>query len=222
MKASEKIRILLVDDHMVVRKGLGLVLGEASDMEVVGEAENGEEAIYLSKKLKPDIILMDVKMEGMCGKVATQMIVRHHQTVRVICLSTFANKDIIENMLEAGACGYLLKDVSAHDLTAAIRRVHNGEILTPECLADPTNEQIPETPVAKPAEEYSQLGEQQRKVLAFMTKGLTNPEIAAQMGVSVSTVRYHVSAILRKLDVSNRSEAVAVAVGSELVRSGDF
>lgn len=222
MTQSKIIRILLVDDHMVVRKGLALVLGEVPDMEVVGEAENGEEAVFLSKKLKPDIILMDVKMEGMSGKLATQLIVEHHQSVCIIGLSTFANRDIVEGMIDAGACGYLIKDISAANLTSSIRRIFCGEILIPDGLLEATYKQNESKLKSKAVEEFALFGNQQKKVLAFMSKGLTNPEIAEMLGVSVSTARYHVSAILRKLDVSNRSEAVAMAINFNLIQPEDF
>lgn len=222
MKQSKIIRILLVDDHMIVRKGLALVLGEMPDMEVVGEAENGEEAIYLSKTLKPDIILMDVKMNGMSGKLATQLIVEHHRFVRIIGLSTFANRDIIKDMIDAGASGYLIKDISAANLTLAIRRIFNGEEIIPNALLKPANGKNDCTLESKVTEDFYLLGEQQKKVLAFMSKGLTNPEIAEMLGVTVSTARYHVSAILRKLDVSNRSEAVAIAISFDLIQTNDI
>lgn len=222
MKQSKIIRILLVDDHMIVRKGLALVLGEMPDMEVVGEAENGEEAIYLSKTLKPDIILMDVKMNGMSGKLATQLIVEHHRFVRIIGLSTFANRDIIKDMIDAGASGYLIKDISAANLTLAIRRIFNGEEIIPNALLKPANGKNDRTLESKVTEDFYLLGEQQKKVLAFMSKGLTNPEIAEMLGVTVSTARYHVSAILRKLDVSNRSEAVAIAISFDLIQTNDI
>ena len=221
MMPSNTISILLVDDHMVVRKGLGLVLGEEPGFSVIGEAESGEEAVYLCRKLNPDIVLMDVKMDGMGGAKATQVIAQHHKSARVIGLSTFANRDVVTGMLDAGARGYLLKDISATDLIAAIRRVYHGEILLSDELQAASSDQMPELAHHNPDDDVSELGEQQKRVLALMTKGLTNPEIAGQVGISISTVRYHVSAILRKLDVSNRSEAVALAVRLDLVSAED-
>lgn len=218
MKDEKTIKVLLVDDHMVVRKGLGLVLNEAVGVCVVGEAESGEEALFLCKELKPDVILMDVKMEGMGGIEATRMIVQHHRTVKVIGLSTFANQKIISGMIGSGARGYLLKDISAADLIDAIQRVNSGETLLPDEYSI-----VPEnTSPSLPIDDIPPLGAQQRRILALMTKGLTNPEIAIQVDISVSTVRYHVSAILKKLDVSNRSEATALAVRLDIVAFDDF
>ena len=219
---SKIIRILLVDDHMVVRRGIMHVLSEVSDFSTIGEAENGEEALFLSTKLKPDIVLMDVQMSGMGGIEATRMIVQHHSSARVIGLSTFANRESVSGMIEAGACGYLLKNISADELTDAIRRVHGGEIIIPTEL--PEN-RVREPEIADIGDDLGQadtLGIQQKKVLRLMTKGFTNPEIAEHLGISSPTARYHVSAILRKLDVSNRSEAVALAIRLNLIDADDF
>ncbi len=222
METSKEIRVLLVDDHLVVRKGLLHVLNAADEINVVGEAENGEEALYLCQKLQPDIILMDVKMAGLGGVETARLIAQHHQASRIIGLSTFAQPDIIHSMISAGAKGYLLKDVSATELANAIRKVHGGEMHVPEDLPDPKS-MIDEFDASsdKP-EKQIELGEQQKKVLALMTKGFTNPEIAEKLGLSSPTARYHVSAILRKLDVSNRSEAVAMAIRMNLISSSDF
>jgi DNA-binding NarL/FixJ family response regulator len=216
------VRLLLVDDHLVVRKGLVHVLGTEADIEIVGEASSGEEALYLSQQLKPDVILMDIKMEGMGGIDTTRMIVQHHGSAKVIGLSTFASDDIISDMKDAGASGYLLKDVSAGSLTDTILRIHGGEKIFPHNA--PAVSAEPEISVAVPVHsgQLGELGSQQRRVLALMTKGLTNPEIAEQLGISTPTARYHVSAILRKLDVSNRSEAVALAIQTNLVSSVDI
>ena len=222
MDVNNEIKILLVDDHMVVRKGLRMVIAEASDLSVVGEAENGEEAIYLSRKLKPDVVLMDVKMDGMDGTEVTSLIAQHHGAVRVIGLSTFADQHTIETMIHAGARGYLFKDVSSAELTDAIRRVHAGEVLFPDDF-EPTGQSEEALEASNDAPKNATLlGDQQRRVLALMTKGLTNPEIADQLNISISTARYHVSAILRKLDVSNRSEAVGMALRLNLISSDDI
>ncbi len=219
--SAEPIQILLVDDHMVVRKGLVHVLGSADGIDIVGEAESGEEALYLIQKLKPDVVLMDIKMDGMGGIEATRMISQHHGTARIIGISTFSNREVVEGILDAGANGFLLKDVSASELLETIRKVHDGEVLRPHHLLSQPEKPDEPAPVAVRSEDAPQLGKQQKRVLALMTKGLTNPEIAEQLGVSRPTARYHVSAILRKLDVSNRSEAVAMAIRENLVGQDD-
>lgn len=222
MILTDPIRVLLVDDHLVVRKGLVHVLNAVRHIEVVGEAENGEEALYLGQKLKPDVIVMDVKMEGMGGVEATKLIAEHHPNSRILALSTFAQPDIVGAMMEAGAKGYLLKDVSAAELSEAIVRVYQGEVLKPGTPSKNISVQLEPTEEIDFADIHTGLGEQQKKVLALMTKGFTNPEIAEKLDISTTTARYHVSAILRKLDVSNRSEAVAVAIRSNLVDADDF
>ena len=222
MGENSKIKILLVDDHMIVRRGLRLVIAEAPDLMVVGEAENGEEAVYLSRKLKPDVILMDVKMDGIDGVEVTSLIAQYHEAVRVIGLSTFADQGTINRMINAGAHGYLLKDVSAEELGEAIRRVYSGEVILPEGLPDTSQPDEDSQASLEKTRNATLLGEQQRRVLALMTKGLTNAEIAAQLAISNSTARYHVSAILRKLDVSNRSEAVGMALSLGLVDRDDI
>ena len=218
---TDTIRLLIVDDHLVVRKGICHVLNSADGIDVVGEAEHGEEGLFLCQKLKPDLVLMDVKMGGIGGIEATRLFKQYYQQVKVIGLSTFAQSDIVNAMMEAGASGYLLKDISASELSDSIRRIHTGETILPELGLDENIESSnPSSGV--PADAGIELGEQQRKVLALMTKGFTNPEIAGQLGISSPTARYHVSAILRKLDVSNRSEAVALAISLKLVRPEDF
>jgi DNA-binding NarL/FixJ family response regulator len=222
MTLTDPIRVLLVDDHLVVRKGLVHVLNAVRHIEVVGEAENGEEALYLGQKLKPDVIVMDVKMEGMGGVEATKLIAEHHPSSHILALSTFSQPDIVGAMMEAGAKGYLLKDVSAAELSEAIVRVYQGEVLKPGTPSENILVQLEPTEEIDFADIHTGLGEQQKKVLALMTKGFTNPEIAEKLDISTTTARYHVSAILRKLDVSNRSEAVAVAIRSNLVDADDF
>lgn len=222
MTLTDPIRVLLVDDHLVVRKGLVHVLNAVRHIEVVGEAENGEEALYLGQKLKPDVIVMDVKMEGMGGVEATKLLTEHHPNSRILALSTFSQPDIVGAMMDAGAKGYLLKDVSAAELSEAIVRVYQGELLMPGTPSEHVSVQLEPTEEIDFADIHTGLGEQQKKVLALMTKGFTNPEIAEKLDISTTTARYHVSAILRKLDVSNRSEAVAVAIRSNLVDADDF
>lgn len=222
MAQTEDIRIMLVDDHMVVRKGLFHVLDSIEGLSVVAEAESGEEALYLCRKLKPDVVIMDVKMEGVSGIEATRLIALHHPSARILGLSTFAHRDVVLEMLAAGAHGYLLKDVSAGDLAKSVRRIHAGETLPmPDLNESPDAE--PQSSLKRETQEpLVEMGEQQMRVLALMTKGFTNPEIATHMCVSLSTARYHVSAILQKLDVSNRSEAVAFAIRTNLVDENDI
>lgn len=217
MTRINDIRILIVDDHMVVRKGLVHVLDTILGMTVIAEAESGEEAIFLCQKLKPDMVIMDVKMEGMGGIEAIRLIAQHHPLIRILGLSTFASQEVVSQVLSAGAHGYLLKDVSAQTLAKSIQLIQSGETLPlPDLYISPNNAT---SPYAKGElnEPIVKMGEQQKKVLALMSKGFTNPDIAAHLNISLPTARYHVSAILQKLDVSNRAEAVAFAIRTNLV-----
>lgn len=203
--AEAPIRLLLVDDHLVVRKGIEQVLANAPNINIVGEAECGERALAICARLKPDIVLMDIQMKGMSGIDTTRALLNTHTQTRVIGLSTFADRVTVSDMIEAGARGYLLKDVSASEIITTIHRVHTGEILVPQALLSSNN-------ITSPTEQLPELGTQQKRVLALMSKGFTNPEIASTLNISTPTARYHVSAILQKLNVSKRSEAVAFAI----------
>lgn len=208
----EEIRILVVDDHPVVRHGLVGLLRNAPDFAVVGEAENGEEALFLCQKLRPDIALMDVRMQGMGGIAATEAIRRFHTNVRVIGLSSFADEQMARTLIARGAHGVLSKAIDGVTLIDAIRRIHGGETLI--WLDSETAAAAPAS--AQPLPEHA-LAAQQRRVLALLTQGCTNNEIAQHLGISMPTARYHVSAILLKLGVANRVEAAAMAVRDGLV-----
>ncbi len=212
---TDRIRILIADDHMMVRAGLVQMLERGTEIEIVGEATTGEEAIHLAQQVRPDIVLMDVRMQGLDGIEATRAISQAETAKAVIGLSTFSDPEQINAMRDAGARGYVLKEALTEDILHAIRHVHQGGSLFPENIP-----QVVET-TRLPTNETPDIGVQQRRILALMTKGLTNPEIAGQLGTSRATVSYHVSAILRKLDVSNRAEAVALAVRNALVSDQD-
>lgn len=216
---SEPVRILLVDDHMVVRAGLAQVIASVPGLIVVAEAENGEEALMQCQRHQPDIALMDVRMQGMGGIAATEAIGKYHPKVVVIALSSFSDPSTVARMLAAGARGFLPKSVSAQALSDAIYKVHDGEtVVDSSCL--------PQAATAfastRHTNEDLELSAQQRRVLALLTKGYTNPEIARYLNISMPTARYHVSAILVKLDVSNRAEAAAMAIRNRLVGNSDF
>jgi DNA-binding NarL/FixJ family response regulator len=214
---TDPIRILIVDDHQIVRKGLVQLFTDCAGMEVVGEAASGVEALALSPKLRPDIVFMDLKMNGLSGIETTRALYISGTVGAIIGLSTFSDAANIQAMREAGAMGYVPKDALADEILDAARRVHAGETVFPEL---PDYETAGQNPSGLST--AAQLGVQQKRVLALMTKGLTNPEIAQQLDVSRTTISYHVSAILRKLEVSNRSEAVAVALQEGVIGNGDF
>jgi NarL family two-component system response regulator LiaR len=205
---------MLVDDHTVVRSGLGAFLTAFDDFELVGEAASGERAVLLSQQVKPDVVLMDLMMPGMDGATATKLIRENHPEIQVIALTSFKEKELVEKALQAGAIGYLLKDVSADELANAIRSAAAGKpTLAPE--AAQVLIQSTRAPVSKPGID---LTEREREVLAHMIDGLNNNQIAEQLVVSVSTVKFHVSSILSKLNAVSRTEAVSIALQNHLVK----
>jgi len=212
MSESGPIRVLLVDDHAVVRSGLSAFLLAFDDLELVGEASSGEEAVRLCDRLQPDVVLMDLVMPGMDGAQATRAIRDKCPAIQVIALTSFKEQELVEGAMEAGAIGYLLKNVSADELAGAIRAAHAGRpTLAPEAaqaLIQATRE---------PQKIGFDLTQREREVLALLVQGLNNPEIAERLVVSRSTAKFHVSSILSKLGVASRTEAVALAVKEGLL-----
>ncbi len=217
MNESTPIRVLLVDDHAVVRSGLGAFLLAFDDLDLIGEASGGEEALRLCEQLQPDVVLMDLVMPGMDGAAATQAIRERCPQVQVIALTSFKEKELVEGAMQAGAIGYLLKDVSADELADAIRAGHAGRpTLAPEAaqaLIQATRE---------PPRPGFDLTQREGEVLALLAEGLTNPAIAERLVMSRSTVKFHVSNILSKLGVSSRTEAVALALQHNLIDGPDI
>jgi NarL family two-component system response regulator LiaR len=213
MSEEKVIRVLLVDDHAVVRSGLGTFLLVYDDLELVGEASGGEQAVMLCEKLQPDVVLMDLVMPEVDGATATRLIRERFPHIQVIALTSFKEKDLVEGALQAGAIGYLLKNVSADELAGAIRAAHAGRpTLAPEAT------QVLIRAATAPPEPGYDLTERETEILALMVEGMNNPEIAEELVVSRSTVKFHVSNILSKLGVSSRTEAVALAVQKKLVK----
>ena len=209
---SQPIRVMLVDDHTMVRRGLATFLKVFDDLQLVGEAESGEAAIQLCAEVLPDVILMDMALPMMDGATATRAIRKHFPQVQVIALTSFKEGKIIRNALEAGAIGYLLKDVSADELVRAIRAAHAGRAtLSPEAA-----QALVETANQPPAPGLD-LTEREREVLTLMIEGLNNTQIAGRLTVSPSTIKSHVSNILSKLGVASRTEAVTLALRQRIV-----
>jgi NarL family two-component system response regulator LiaR len=212
MTQSNPIRVVLVDDHAVVRSGLGAFLLAFDDLELVGEAGSGEEAVRLCEQVQPDVILMDLVMPGMDGAAATRAIRERCPQVQVIALTSFKEDELVQGALQAGAISYLLKNVSADELADAIRAAHAGRpTLAPEAA------QALVQAASHPPPPGHDLTPREREVLALMVEGLSNPQIAERLVVSRSTVKFHVSSILSKLGVDGRTEAVALAVQNHLV-----
>ncbi len=206
------IKILLVDDHAVVRSGLSKFLMVNKDLKLVGEAADGGEAVQKVSLHKPDVVLMDLMMPGVDGITATREIHQKYPSVKVIALTSFAEQNMVQGALQAGAIGYLQKNVTARELGNAIRAAHEGKMtLSPEAT------QVLANSVAQPQIQGEQLTERERDVLKCMVDGLNNNEIATALVVSLGTVKFHISNIFHKLGVDSRVEAVKLAIEQKLV-----
>jgi len=202
---NDLIRILICDDHFVVRQGLNALLVPRNGMQVVGEAATGREAVELACTLQPDVILMDMLMPEMDGPEAIRRIKQENPQARILVLTSFGESSQVSVAIRAGALGYLLKDSSPDDLFHAIRSVYRGNLVLPQALA--TELMQPQPAAAAPG----QLTERETDVLRMLALGQSNKEIARKLNISATTVRSHVSNILMKLNVSNRTQAVLVA-----------
>lgn len=210
------IRVLIADDHHVVRRGLVFFLKTQKDIEIVGEAKNGEEAVELAKKLQPDIVLMDLVMPVMDGIEATREIKKSVPNVEILMLTSFSDQEHVIPAIEAGAAGYQLKDIEPDELVEAIRRTVRGEkTLHPKATTHLfqrfTQKDTKEDP-------FSVLTNREKEVLQEIAKGKSNKEIAASLFITEKTVKSHVSHILAKLNVADRTQAALFAVKHGLVK----
>lgn len=213
MTASTPIRVIAVDDHVILRSGIRLLLLTLDDIELVGEAHDGEEALRLCDALRPDVVLMDMVMPGMDGAATTRAIKQRHPQVQIVVLSSFADPDLVSKATQAGVSGYLLKGATRQELAEAIRAAHAGEFAIGASVGQKSREAI----LRMPPETGSDLTERQREVLALVAQGLSNKEIAERLVLSPYTVRFHVSEILEKIGASTRAEAAAIAIQRHLL-----
>jgi DNA-binding NarL/FixJ family response regulator len=210
-----RIRVLLIDDHAVVRRGLRGFLGLLDDFEIVGEAEDGAEAIRLAGETRPDVILMDLVMPCCDGVAATAEIKRRQPEVEIVALTSFIEEGTVIAALEAGATGYLLKDASADEVADAVRAAHVGEMRLDPAVSRLLAERLRRTtPATQPAEA---LTARELDVLGLVGRGLSNKEIAAELVITERTARTHVSNILGKLGLASRTQAALYAVEHDLV-----
>lgn len=218
MKAADAIAVLIVDDHQVVRQGLRTFLELHADIVVVGEASDGAAAVALALRLAPDVVLMDLVMPQVDGIAATRQIKAQQPAVKVIALTSFAEDDKVFPAIQAGASSYLLKDVTPDDLVEAIRAVHRGEARLHPDIARKLMEQVAQQPVLKPpAPALANLTEREREVMRLVAQGRSNQEIARELVISDKTVKSHVSNILSKLDLADRTQLAIYALKHGLV-----
>lgn len=218
----EAIRLLVVDDQPLVRAGLRMVFEPELDIEVVGEAEDGDQAVELASDLEPDVILMDIRMPGRNGIQATTAILDRSDRVRVLVLTTFDHDEYVYQALRAGASGFLLKDAPPEGLVAAVRAVHAGDTL----LAPAVTRRLVEAftpgdgPAPAPPAVLGELTEREAQVFGLVAQGLSNAEIGRRLYVSETTVKTHVSHLLSKLELRDRVQVVVLAYESGLIQPG--
>jgi len=209
---AKRIRVVIVDDHEMVRRGLASFINSVDDLEMVGEARNGLEAIQVCQQARPDVVLMDLIMGVMDGVTSIRKLRQAHPRLHVIALTSAMDADTVTAAMQAGATSYLLKNVSTDQLALAIRAAYRGErTLAPEAT------QALITAATRPATAHYNLSDREREVLRYVVEGLTNGEIADRMYISRSTVKFHVSSLLAKLNVTTRGEAIAIALKNGLI-----
>jgi two-component system NarL family response regulator len=209
--SHSRIKVLIVDDHPVVRAGLTSMLGTRPDLEVIGSSSSGEEAIERVRRSDPDVLLLDLRMAGMNGVDTLHALMRIGTSARAIVLTSFETDEDIYRAFQAGAQGYLLKDTSLREMVEAIRTVHAGKRYVPSNIASRLAERMMRT----------DLTVRELEILKMLAKGPTNKEIARALGISDNTVRNHVNSIIEKLDVSDRTEAATTAIQRGLITVDD-
>ena len=213
MIVKNRIKVLIADDHPLVRYGIKTFLETYDDIYIVGEAENGREAIEICEKHLPDVVLMDVRMPGLNGIEATNHILKKRPNIKVIILTSFIDKELIENSLKAGASSYLLKNESGERIVRVIRDAYQGKSnLSSEAT------QIMISELRSPLSERYQLTKREKEILSLMVEGLSNKEIAKRLTLSTSTIQFHITNILSKLGVSKRTEAIYLALKQKLIK----
>ncbi|WP_030843070.1 MULTISPECIES: response regulator transcription factor [unclassified Streptomyces] len=220
------IRVLIADDQPLVRRGLALILGPDPEFEVVGEAEDGARAVALARELRPDVVVMDIRMPVLDGVEATAELAKTLPDVRVLALSTFDMDEYVVAALRAGAYGFLPKDISPEELGAAVRTVHGGEaVVAPRLLTRLLTAYVRTPAPARPSAAAAaaappDMTRREREIWQLLATGLDNAEIAAELDISVSTVKNHITGIFGKLGVRDRAQAVIAAYESGLVEAG--
>ena len=210
--ADKPIRVLLVDDHAVVRKGMRALLDREPGIEVAGEADNGDQAVHAADRLRPDVILMDLEMPGTGGIEATRQITAQHPETRIVVLTSHAAEEDVFPALKAGALGYLLKHSAPEEVLQAIRQAHRGETVLHPSIARMVLQELNRPAQAKQPKTTEPRSERELEVLRLLARGMSNQEIADTLVVGEATVRSHVSSILRKLQLASRTQAALYAL----------
>src|SRR6266436_4409404 len=214
----KKIGVLLVDDHTVVRQGLRALLKAEEDIEVVGEAENGRQAVMLAKKHPPDVVVMDVAMPLMNGLEATRQILKSTPNTKVLVLTSYGDDECVEQLMRAGAAGYLIKQTAANDLLKAIREVYRGNAFFSPSIAKRLRDQSRESfTTGPPARKSGELTSREAEVLQLIAEGLSNKQIAAKLGISIKTVEKHRQQVMNKLNIHDVAGLTRYAIAKGLV-----
>lgn len=212
MPKAERIKVMIVDDHPIVRSGLVTMLLAFDDLELIGEASSGDKALAICQQELPDVILMDMVMPDMDGLETTRKVLEKYPSVKIIILTSFTKDNMVQDALEAGATSYLLKDSSIDQLAEAIRSAYTGQpTLSPEATRALVNSK------SGPQSFEPDLTRREKQVLALIVEGLSNEEIADQLVISHATARHHVSACISKLGVKNRTQAASLAIKHKLI-----
>jgi two-component system, NarL family, response regulator NreC len=218
---KNKITVLLCDDHTLFREGIKAILRDEPSIEIVGEADDGRDAVSKAQRLQPDIILMDIAMPDLGGFEATRLILRSNPKTKILILTMYEEEEVITRCLRAGAAGYVLKDAPRAHLIHAIEEVHKGgQYLSPRALKKVVNQHVKAAPRMKgsPATDYERLSDREREVLKLLADGLAPKEIATRLLLSVKTVDAHKTNMMRKLDLHDRSEVIKFAIQRKLIR----
>ena len=212
-----KIRVLLADDHTILRDGIRALLDDQADIEVIGEAEDGLSTVKMVAKLKPDVVIMDIAMPMLNGLEATRQIQRDYPQVKVLILTMHENEEYIRQVLAAGALGYVLKDAAARDLLGAIRAVHQGEAVLSPAITRLVIEDYLRWGDIRPADTSNGLTPREREILQLIAEGYTNKEIAEILSLSVKTIQSHRSNLMSKLDLHDRGELIKYAIQKKII-----
>ncbi len=214
-----RIRVLIADDHAIVREGVRALLTLSDDIEVAGEAANGQEAVELARRLRPDVILMDIAMPGLGGLEATLAIRRENPDAKILVLTQYEDREYIRRFLKAGVSGYVLKKAAGSELTAAIRAVQRGGlVLDPEVAREAWRDQAAAAAPVEVADPYETLTDREKQVLKLVAEGRSNKEVAELLEISVKTAMSHRERIMRKLDLHSRTELIRFALQKGVIR----